>query len=98
MPDALQLQITADSTDAVSQIHLVVDNTKELESALSGAGAAGLEAGNEISEGMEKAGYSVAEARHATHLLGEEMGVRVPRALQSVIASSETLGPILASA
>lgn len=98
MADALRLQITADSTDAVNQIHLVVDNTKELETALSGSGAAGLEAGEEISSGMQKAEYSTMEARHAAMMLGEETGVHIPRALSGLISRSETLGPIMARA
>ena len=98
MADALRVQITADASEATNQIHLVVDNTKELEAALSGAGAAGLEAGEEISEGMQKAEYSTMEARHAAMLLGEETGVHIPRALSGLISKSETLGPIMAKA
>lgn len=40
----------------------------------------------------------VTEARHAAHLLGDEIGVKIPRALQGVLAKSELLGPVLANA
>ena len=38
------------------------------------------------------------EARHASHLLGDEVGVRLPRALQGVLATSKLLGPMLTAA
>jgi hypothetical protein len=98
MADALRLQITGDASDAQSKIQLVVDNTKGLQDALSGAGASGLEAGNEIAENMDKANYSMMEARHAAMMLGEETGVHIPRALSGIAARSEVLGPLLAKA
>ncbi len=98
MADALRLQITGDATDAQNKLQLVVDNTKELQNALSGAGSTGLEAGNEIAEGMDKANYSMMEARHSAMLLSEETGVHIPRSLTMVAAKSEVLGPLLAKA
>jgi len=41
---------------------------------------------------------SMHEAKGAAALLGEEVGVKLNRHLRSVLASSETLGPILAAA
>jgi hypothetical protein len=98
MADAIRIDISANTSGASSGIHLVTQDTRALQEALSGAGAAGLEAGEEISAGMQKAEYSTMEARHAAMLLGEETGVRIPRALTGIIAQSETLGPIMATA
>lgn len=96
--DQLRIAITGDASGASSAIGKVSEQATGLGADLKQIGAAGVEAGAQVSEGMEKANYSMTEARHAAHLLGEEIGVKVPRALQSIIASSETVGPALAAA
>ena len=98
MSDEVVIRITGDAAGAVSSIDGVTNSTRSLQDALSGAGASGLEAGNEISEGMKKAEYSTMEAREASRLFAEESGIRIPRALSQIAARSETLGPILAGA
>lgn len=65
MADEVVIRITGDTSGATASIDSVANSTKALETSLSGAGAAGLEAGNEISEGMQKAENSTMEARHA---------------------------------
>lgn len=42
-------------------------------------------------EGAEKAGGSMMEARHSVMILGEELGIKIPRAVASMIAS---FGPL----
>jgi hypothetical protein len=54
--------------------------------------------GAEAASPFGKVQNEVTEARHAAHLLGEEIGVKIPRALQGVLANSQLLGPILANA
>src|ERR1051325_10395451 len=48
-------------------------------------------AGRGASEGFGHSGAAATEARHAIHGLGEEIGVHVPRFVQSFIS---TLGPV----
>jgi hypothetical protein len=57
-----------------------------------------IEEGFAARDAGEKARESMLEARHAAMLAGEEIGIKVPRALSSVIAKSEMLGPIMANA
>ena len=42
--------------------------------------------------------YSVTEARHAIHGLGEELGVHLPRFVQSFVARLGGVGPLMAAA
>jgi hypothetical protein len=42
--------------------------------------------------------YSATEARHAFHGLGEEIGIHVPRFVQSFVANLGGVGPVLAAA
>src|SRR5689334_2936002 len=53
---------------------------------------------NEASTAEEQMAGSMHEARGAAALLGEETGIRLNRHLRGVLASSETLGPILSAA
>lgn len=46
----------------------------------------------------EATDYSVTEARHAFHGLGEEIGIHVPRFVQSFVAQLGGVGPVLAAA
>jgi hypothetical protein len=52
----------------------------------------------EVTTAEESMAASMHEARGAAALLGEETGVKLNRHLRGVLASSETLGPILAAA
>lgn len=96
--EMIRLQIVAEGDSATTTVEGISTSVKQLNVSLNETGVAGRNAGAAITEGMEKAEFSTTEARHAAHLLGEEIGVRVPRALQSVMAESSTLGPILSAA
>jgi len=98
MADAIRIDISANTSGATEGIRVVVDNTKSLENALMGAGAAGEAAGDQIAQGMEKAKFSTLEAREASRLFAEETGLHIPRALSQIAARSEVLGPLLAKA
>lgn len=98
MSDAIRLDINANVDGAVTGIQTVNNSAKELSGELSKAGQSGLEAGNQISDGMQKATRSTREASEAARLLGEETGVRIPRALSGILARSESIGPILNAA
>ena len=52
----------------------------------------------ESTAAVQKQAVALHEARGAAALLGEETGVRLNRHLRSVLATSETLGPILQAA
>lgn len=83
------------------KIVVMVDNNK-VSAGLNDAATQVQRKVKEMGEGFQEAGkkaeYSMMEARHAAMLLGEETGVRIPRALAGILAHSEALGPILASA
>lgn len=94
----INITITATTEEVNAALQGIETQTTGLTEALQQSGKAGLEAGDEISEGMQKAEYSVLEARHGAMMLTEEFGVRLPRALAGVAAKSEVLGPILETA
>jgi len=98
MSDEMVFHIVGNVAGATSAINSVNNSTKALSESFTFLGESGLEAGNQIAEGMQKAEYSTMEARHAAMLFGEETGVRIPRALSGIAARSEVLGPLLAKA
>src|SRR5437879_6366004 len=69
--------------------------TAVFQSGMADAAKSARGAFNEIKQGAgemgKETGYSMMEARHGVMLLGEEFGVKLPRALTSFIAS---IGPI----
>jgi hypothetical protein len=98
LSDEIVIRITGDPSGANSAINEVTQDTKALENALSGAGAAGIEAGNQIAEGAQKADFSMREARGTAALLGEEIGVRIPRHVASFVAEIPGVGEAMALA
>jgi hypothetical protein len=98
MADAITIRIDGDASGATTAIKGTAAAADQLGTSLTFAGTSGELAGNEIAEGMQKAEFSTMEARHAAMMLGEETGIRIPRALAGIAARSETLGPILAGA
>jgi hypothetical protein len=98
MADSIKITITGEASSAKAALQSLVDQTSQLSGKLNESGSAGAEAGRKIADGMQKAEYSTMEARHAAMLLGEETGVKIPRALAGIAAKSEVLGPLLASA
>lgn len=99
MPDTIiKMSIVGDTSGVEVALRVTEEEATKLAQSLKGAGAAGKKAGDDIRDGMRGAAEGTREAREAAKLLGEEMGVRIPRALAGVLAKSETLGPLLASA
>lgn len=96
--DLLRISIEGEASGASAAIGKVSEEAVGLDAGLKEAGVSGVTAGNQIAEGMKKANYSMLEARHSVMLLGEEVGVKVPRALSGILARSETLGTALAAA
>jgi hypothetical protein len=96
--DLIRLHITADGTSAETAIREVSASADHLSGELGKVGKAGQEAGREISAGMEKAEYSMMEARHGAMLMSEELGVKMPRAVASLVASVGPLGRVMALA
>jgi len=77
------VQIVVNVTDANSGpvIAGVTQNIKKL-------GAAGSRSGKQVKQGMEEMGAGALSAHQKVHLLSEEFGVHIPRAMQGVIAKS----------
>lgn len=61
-------------------------------------GESGLAAGNEVGEGMEKAGFSAREAKAEIGLVGEEIGVNLPRHVRGFVAELPGVGQALSAA
>lgn len=76
----------------------VRDSTDSMSADFRSASAAVEETGNRIAEHSAKMGSEATEARHALHGLGEEIGIHVPRFVQSFVAHLGGVGPALASA
>jgi hypothetical protein len=51
-----------------------------------------------LSESMRASSREITEARHAMHGFGEEIGIHVPRFVQSFVAEIGGVGPLLATA
>jgi hypothetical protein len=76
----------------------VTQGTEEMAAGFDRVATASEVAEARVRESMTGAGYSVTEARHAIHGLGEEIGLHVPRFVQSFVAELGGVGPALASA
>lgn len=81
-------------TSAVQISVNVVDNTSSqvlsgVEQNLNKLGAAGTTSGAKMKQGLEQAGAGALSAREKTRLLTEEFGIRIPRAMQTLISRSE---------
>lgn len=98
MSEAIQINISANTGGAVEGIHLVTDQTQQLQQALTYAGAAGAQAGTEIAAGMEKANFSMREAKGSAALLGEEIGVHINRHVAGFIATLPGVGEAMSAA
>jgi hypothetical protein len=80
-------------TSAVQISINVVDNTSGqvlggVEQKLNQVGAAGASSGTKVRAGMNDMGAGALSAHEKVRLLTEEFGVRIPRAMQSVISKS----------
>ena len=58
---------------------------------LNAIGPAGEKAGAQAGAGLDKTSEHALSAKENVRLLSEEMGIHVPRAMQSVIANSQML-------
>jgi hypothetical protein len=82
-------------TSAVQISVNVVDNTSSqvlagVEQNLTKMGAAGTRSGKQVEEGMKAAGAGMLSAKEKTRLAAEEIGVRLPRAMISLIGECKT--------
>jgi hypothetical protein len=89
-------------TSAVQISVNVIDNTSNqvlagVEQNLNKLGTAGLRSGAQVEEGMKRAGAGMLSATEKTRLAAEEMGVRLPRAMISLIGQSEAAQAVLSS-
>lgn len=70
----------------------------ETQAAASQMTASFEQIGTASQEAAAKMEFSATEARHAFHGLGEEVGIRIPRFVQSFVAHLGGVGPALAAA
>ncbi len=91
MLNAELARTTPNAANVASMMAAVDDSLK-----LTAAGAQ--QAGAQIEQAMVRTTRSVTEARLGAQLLGQEMGIRFPRALSTILARSETMGPVLNAA
>jgi hypothetical protein len=80
------VQITINVTDANAS-----EAVEQIVASLNALGPAGQAAGAEAGAGLDQVGEHAITAKEQVRLLSEEMGVHVPRAMQSVIANSQML-------
>ena len=90
MPDDAVLQLTVkanvgEASDGLSQMAAV---TQKATSEMGGSF-------EKLESNVDRAQHSVYEAREAVTLLGEEVGVRLPRAVASLLARIGPLGAVL---
>jgi hypothetical protein len=92
------VDVAAIQAGMASSASAVTSGTEEMAAGFDRVATASEAAEARIRGGMEGTAYSVTEARHALHGLGEEMGVHIPRFVQSFVANMGVVGPMLASA
>lgn len=88
---SLVIKIEGDASGATAVLAGTTADIKSMKASLDEAGVAAQASG-------EATSYSMMEARHSVMLVGEELGVHVPRAVSSMIASIGPIGPLLAAA
>jgi hypothetical protein len=96
--DLIRLRLEADGTQVRGVFQDASASADGLNKTLLKTGEAGQVAGNEIAAGMEKAEYSMMEARHGAMLMSEELGVKMPRAVATLVASVGPVGRVMALA
>jgi hypothetical protein len=80
------VQITINVTDANA-----AEAVQQVVAQLNALGPAGEAAGAQAGAGLDQVGEHAVTSREQVRLLSEEMGLRVPRAMQSVIAQSQLM-------
>lgn len=73
-------------------------STKQTTEDFTFLGQSGLEAGNEVAAGADKAAFSMHEAKGETALLGEETGIKLPRHVRNFVAELPGVGQALSAA
>jgi hypothetical protein len=106
----LRLRIAVDGSDIIPATMerasaAVEEHTSQISGHFKEAGEASRQMGGDISWGLariapaaEEAEYSVTEAKHALHGLGEEIGVHIPRFVQGFVAEMPAVGSALSAA
>jgi hypothetical protein len=98
--DTQQLDQTFASLPSKAKAGLepVQDEIDGVTQGFNAAGAAGTEAGVEISEAAQLTRKEVSEARGEVRLLGEEFGIRLPRHVANFVAEMPGVGEALSAA
>lgn len=82
------LRFLGDSTQLDSKFKELPEKTKE----------AFRKASDEVQDNTQKMGFSMKEARGEARLLGEELGIRLPRHVSNFLAEMPGIGPALSAA
>ncbi len=86
MPAGQVVQITINVTDGNA-----AEAVQQVVAELNAIGPAGERAGAEAGAGLDQVGEHALSARENIRLMNEDLGLRVPRAMQSVIANSQMM-------
>jgi hypothetical protein len=82
-------QATSGVQNAASQM---AGSFTAVTSSAAEAGVAAQQAGSQIAAGMQKADFSMREAKASMALMGEEIGVRIPRHIRGFVAELPGVG------
>jgi hypothetical protein len=96
--NTLTIRIEGDASGATASFTLTEEQLKRLKAGLDDVGSAGKKAGDDVASGAEKMDYSMMEARHGVMLTSEAIGIHVPRAVATMIASLGPVGAAFAAA
>jgi hypothetical protein len=94
----LKIRIVGDATGASAVLVGTTDQIKSMKQQLDETAGAGVKMGEKLAEGGKTADYSMLQARHSVMLLGEGVGVHIPRAVSTMLASIGPVGGLLAAA
>jgi hypothetical protein len=98
MATAVQIELKVDESGAVSGVRSfdtaikgTTGSVRQLNTELSAVGTHAAQAGTKSKEGLDKVGHSALNSHQKVHLLTEEMGIHIPRAMQQVISKCPTV-------
>ena len=96
--NSLVIRIEGDASGANATFTLTEEQLKKLKSSLDDVGSAGKASGRGVAEGAKEMEYSMMEARHGVMLTSEAIGIHVPRAVATMLASLGPVGAVMAAA
>src|SRR4051794_6490601 len=77
--EGMKTSFTGMQTTATEATKAIGTSATQATTQLEGMGTAGKEAGDAISNGMQKAAFSMKEAKGAMALMKDDLGINIPR-------------------